>query len=79
MAANLGERSLADVHEEGLDEVLQLAYFVECIELTSSRYSLYWPVCFLVTQAMTRIHWACPFWTLCLKSLRRKHFLCQVL
>lgn len=56
MAANLGERSLADVHEEGLDEVLQLSYFVECIELTSLRYSLDWPIFIPVTQPMTHIH-----------------------
>lgn len=36
MAANLGERSLADVHQEGLDEVLQLSYSIECIQLISS-------------------------------------------
>lgn len=56
MAANLGERSLADVHQEGLDEVLQLSYPFECTELTSFRYSLDWPIYILVTQAMTHIH-----------------------
>ncbi|KAJ5428934.1 hypothetical protein N7445_010388 [Penicillium cf. griseofulvum] len=35
MAANLGERSLADVHQEGLDEVLQLSYFSNALGLTS--------------------------------------------